>query len=121
MDKLRNGRFRHQMATADEVKKTVEEIKMILAKYGWGDKKVMPYGYGIKLDELVKNWEDFERCTIDSQQIIIDEINGTIEHALNHWLELEAEPQITVKLINGKTATVAESIARQYKEMGLAV
>lgn len=119
MEKLRNGRFKYQMATADEVKKTVNEIKMILAKYGWGEKTVMPYGYGIKLDNLVENWKDFERCTIDSQQIIISEINGTIDHVLNKWLKLEEEPKITVQLINGKTAKVAESIARQYEEMGL--
>ena len=117
MDKLRNGRWAHQRATSEEVYATLEEIKTAVKTYGWEDEKLTPYGYGIKISELIKSWEGFKQCTAMSKEIIIAEMNGSIE-ILNHWLALKAEPQITVKLINGKTTTVAESTARELKAIG---
>ena len=117
MDKLRNGRWAHQRATEDEVYKTLDEIKTAVKTYGWENEKLTPYGYGIKLSELIKSWEGFKKCTAMSKEIIIAEMNGSIE-ILNHWLALKAEPQVTIVLINGKTTTVAESTAKELKAIG---
>lgn len=117
MKKLKNGRWKHQKATNEEIRKTLDEMKSVVDTYGWELEKLSPYGYDIKIGDLLKSWEAFDKCTSMSKEIMISEINGTIE-ILNHWVSLKKENQVNVTLINGKTMTVAESTARELRAIG---
>lgn len=117
MDKLKNGRWSHQRATSEDVYKTLDEMKAAVNTYGWENETLSPYGYGIKISELIKSWEGFKQCTPSSKSIIIAEMNGAID-ILNHWLALKAEPQVTVILLGGNQVTVAESTARELEAIG---
>ena len=125
MTPLKNGKWNHQIATAEEVNKAVEEIKAIITKYHWEDNTVHPYSYTMNIMELVESdgWKNFKQYNFSSKQLIISEINGLIG-ILNQWEELELEEKITVKLITGKNIgtikKVAKSIANDYVELGLA-
>lgn len=122
MNKLRNGKWNHQMATAEEVKETVNEIKTLVVKYHWEDKKMFdPYGHCTTVGKFLSNgFEDFEQYTFSSKQILISELNGFIEHCINSWEKLENEPKVTVKLTNGNVKSVPKSTVDDYIELGIA-
>ena len=119
MDKLRNERY--CMATPDEVAKAVEEIRGYIAQYDWGGRIVSPYGYGVKLDDFMKHFDDYEEYTRDSQAVMLDELNGLIMIYVNKWLKKEHEPKVSVRLANGRVRELPESTANDFVEMGLAV
>ena len=122
MNKLRNGKWNHQIATAEEVKETVNEIKALVVKYHWEDKKMFdPYGHRTTVGKFLSNgFEDFEQYTFSSKQILISELNGFIEHCINPWEKLENEPKVTVKLANGNVKSVPKNIVDEYIELGIA-
>lgn len=123
VQKVRAGKWNHQMATAEEMAAKVEEIREIVTKYGWLDTKIAPYGFGVRIEEFLGWFKDYDRCTASSKHLHISEINGFIE-ILNHWLEREAEPKVTIRFLTGKkagqTKEIPASDVEAYVEIGFA-
>lgn len=86
LKKLDNGKW--TPATSEEFAEAVQTIKEVVQAYGWWNKKVHPYGYGVKLEDLINSdaWTNFSDYTGASQHTIIAEVNGTID-ILNSWLD----------------------------------
>lgn len=82
--------FKNELATA---RATIE-------KYDFWDRHVYPYGFKLTVRDLVKNWEDYDKCTEDSKAIIRDELSGFLP-ILKSWAEYEAEPRIKVRFTQG--------------------
>lgn len=118
MEKLINKRF--LLATPGEVAAAVKEIEGYMVEYGWQKKRIMPYGYGVEFGEFIKHFADYEKYTTDSKVLLLDEINGLIEHCVNPWLKVEREPKVRIRFENGKEKEVAASIAADYVEFGIA-
>ena len=123
MEKLRNGKWASDKATAEEMKKAVAELRGYVQQYGWEDKMVYPYGFGINIVEFLDGFADYERCTPASKSIKIQEINGLIE-IINAWVKLEQEEKVTIRLLKGNKAgqvkEIAASLAEDYVDCGLA-
>ena len=125
MNTLKNGRFKEYMATTEEVIKTVKEIKALVTKYHWEDKKFFgPYGEKTTVGEFINNdgFKNFNQYSFSSKGILISELNGFIEYCINPWEKLENEPKIAVK--NLRTGIVKEypkSIAEEIvaDELGI--
>jgi len=119
MVKLINNKW--EIAAAEDVKKTLDEIKELIAKYKWENMKVYPYSYPINIVEFVNSFEDYERFTYDSKQVALSEINGLIEHCINPWLEYENKPKVKVWLKKeGKFLKTTDEMADILIEAGLA-
>lgn len=123
VEKLRAGKWNHQMATTEEVAEKVAEITAIVEKYGFGDTEIHPYSFGIKINDFLRGFKDYGRCTTGSKHQMLAEINGFIP-ILNHWIEEEEEPKITIRLIRGKHTgeirEVAKSTAEDYIDLEMA-
>ena len=120
MEKLRNGNFIHQIATAEEVKEFTEWADRLIEKYGLHDRKVSPYGYPENVTKLVNTVKDYTRCTFGSKQYLILLANGLIE-IMSEWERQELQPKVTVRVIrNGKIKTLCEEFARILIEDGVA-
>ena len=118
MEKIRNGKWESDIATAEEFESAVSEIKQLVSEYGFEERAVFPYSFKMTVEELVDGWTDFARCSFSSKQIMIQEMNGFID-VLNKWVEQENEPQVTVRLTNGKVKDIPESYVDDYMECGL--
>lgn len=120
---LRTGKWASDLATPEEMAAKVEEIKILVAKYGFLNRTVHPYGYGIGIDKFLAGFKDYGRCTHDSKQIFLAEINGFIP-ILNHWIEVEEQPKVVVRFLKGNKAgqikEIPESYVEDYIEIGLA-
>ena len=108
------------MNTPWEVADAIKEIRGYVERYGWGERKVAPYGYGVKVADMLDRFKDFEEYTTMSREIMVEELNGLIR-IINKWLKIEAEPKVNIKLANGKLRTVPGSVAEAYIEDGFAV
>ena len=84
MEKLRNGKWDSDKATAEEMAKAVNEIRGYINKYNWNNKVVFPYGYGINIIEFLDGFADYKYCTSSSKSIMIQELNGLIK-IVNTW------------------------------------
>ena len=81
-----------------------EKAKEVIAnceKYGFMDRKIAPYGFGITVREFVRNWRDYDNFTDGSKEVMQSELIGFLP-ILEHWIEVADEPQITVQIITGK-------------------
>lgn len=119
MVELVNKKF--EIAAAEDVKKALDEIKELIAKYKWENMKVYPYSYPINIVEFVNSFEDYENFTYMSKQLALDEINGLIRHCVNPWLEYENKPKVKIWLKKeGKFLETTEEMADIIIEAGLA-
>lgn len=119
MEKLLNTKW--EIAAADDVKKTLDEIKELIAKYKWEKMKVYPYSYPINIVEFINSFEDYANFTFMSKQLALDEINGVIEHCVNPWLEYESKPKVKIWLKKEKKfIKTTNEIAEILIEAGLA-
>ena len=108
MEKLRNGKFIHQIATAEEVATFVSEADAMIEKYGWQDKTVSPYGWAEKVSKVIDTIRDYPRCTFGSKQYLINLANGLVD-ILAAWEKQELEPKLRVRLVrNGKVVEFGE-------------
>ena len=117
MEKVRNGKWKDDIATAEEFESAVTEIENVISRYGWGDRLIHPYGFAIKISKFIKNWKDYESFSFSSKKIMISEINGLID-ILNKWEEQENEPKIKVTFQNGNVVSVPESFLEDYIDLG---
>lgn len=99
MEKLGIGKY--LTPSAEEVSRAVSEIRGYIEKYGWEGHTVAPYGHGIKILDFLAHFDDYDRCTADSRDVMILELNGLIEHCINPWLRTEQEPKVTIRLTDG--------------------
>ena len=104
-------------AKPEEVRAKVDEILKIAGQHGWLDRRVMPYGYGISIRDMMDYPQDFSKYTSTSFHIVKAEINGLID-IMNIWLEQEAEEKATVKMPNGIVKTIPISCVDDYIELG---
>ena len=108
-----------RFAKAEEVNAKVKEILEVAGQYGWLDKRVMPYGYGVSIKDLM-NYEDYAKYSRTSQQIIKAEINGLID-ILNIWLEQEKEEKVVMRMPKGSNVLfkrVPISLVDDYIALG---
>lgn len=119
VEKIRNGKWREDIATAEEFESAVNEIKSVVSKYGWGDRLVHPYGYAVKINALIKQWADYEKFSFSSKKIMISEMNGLID-ILNKWEEQADEPKVKVIFQNGNVVSVPASYVEDYVACGIA-
>ena len=120
MEKLRNGKFLHQIATNEEVASFASAANAMIEKYGWQDRKVWPYSYPEKVTKIVNELKDFPACTFGSKQYLITLANGLAD-ILEAWEKQELEPKLTIRIVrNGKIVECGEDIARQLIEDGVA-
>lgn len=103
---------------------TINEIEKICINNDFMNRKVMPYGYGVKVEELVKSWKGYNDCDSTSQEIIRSEIAG-FQPILNEWIEQEKEPLIKIKAIKGtkkgEILSYHRTIAELLIDSGMAV
>ncbi len=119
MVKLVNSKW--EIAAAEDVKRTLEEIKKLVKAHGWEGRKVYPYNWGINIMEFLEHFESYDNFTLMSKQVALSEINGLIDHAINPWLEYEAREKVTITLKkDGKQMEVTEDIAEALIEAGVA-
>ena len=104
-------------ASAEQITAKVKEVLEVASEHDWLKKRVMPYGYGITIKDMMDYPRDFEHYTRTSLQIVRAEINGLID-IMNVWLEHEAEEHITVVLPNGKQGSIPKSFLEDYIAMG---
>lgn len=88
MEKIRNGKWREDVATAAEFEAAVSEMKSIAEEHGFWERAVYPYSWKTTVKEMIDSWEDFAAFTLSSRKIMIQEANGLIE-MLNYWVENE--------------------------------
>lgn len=89
--------------TRDEFKTKAQEVIDTCNKYGFMKNKIMPYGFIMTVEELVKNWKDYDRCTWSSKEIMQDELKGFLP-ILDHWVKIENEPKVKIRILVGKQA-----------------
>ena len=114
MEKLRNGNFVHQIATADEVKAFVDEAERMIEKYGWQDRTMMPFSWADNVMKLIGYVKDYERCSFGSKQYLITLANGMID-VLMAWEKQELAPKIAVRIV--KTGVIKEMEIDFAKEL----
>lgn len=123
VETLKTGKWASDLATADEMAAKVEEIRVIVAKYGFINRTVHPYGYAIGIDKFLAGFADYGRCTHSSKQIFLAEINGFIP-ILNEWIKTEEQPKVIVRFLTGKhkgeLKEIPESYVEDYVDIGLA-
>jgi hypothetical protein len=111
-------------ATVEEVKARVGRIVEICNKYGFMERTVMPYSFKMTVKELVYSdgWQNYECYEKTSKAIIEDEIEG-FEKILNAWVEIEKEPKLQCRVIQGtKIGQIVEyhkSAAEELEAIGL--
>jgi len=96
MDKLINKKF--EIAAAEDVKKTLAEIRALVEEHKWENRKVYPYSYPVNIIDFLDQYRDYDNFTYMSKQLALDEINGLIEHCVNPWLEYENKPKVKIWL-----------------------
>lgn len=110
--------------TSDEFKAKAKEVIDTCNKYGFMKNKIMPYSFVMTVEELVKNWKDYDHCTYSSKELMQDELIGFLP-LLEHWVEVENEPMIKIRLLSGQHAgeirEYHKSTANDFIEMGIAV
>lgn len=116
MEKLRTGKWKTDIATKEEFYNTVNGIKSVVAKYNWHDKIIHPYSFATTIGKFISGWTDFEKCTISSKRILIAEVNGLID-ILDHWVEVEEEEKITVRIIGGNKDGQIEQMPKSMVDM----
>ena len=105
--------------TRDEFKTKAKEVIETCNKYGFVKNKIMPYSFVMTVEELIKNWKDYDQCTYSSKEIMQDELLGFLP-LLEHWVALENEPKVRIKLTNGVIKDVPKSVAEDFIEMNIA-
>lgn len=107
-----------------DVKARIKEIEEKCNKYGFWERKIMPYGFGIKVKRIFRNWKDYDLCTETDKSIIRSEIRGFLP-ILAHWVEYEEEPMVKILMTKGEyEGAVKEyhkSTADIFIESGMAV
>ena len=97
--------------TGAEFKEKAQAAINTCKQYGFMNKTIMPYGYRMTVEEFTRNWNDYDRCTRSSKQIMEDEMKGFLP-ILDHWVAYENEPMIKVRIIEG---TYAGEIKEYHK------
>ena len=109
--------------THEEFKTKATEVIDTCNKYGFMTNTIMPYGFKMTVEELTKNWKDYDHYTSSSKAIMRDELKGFLP-ILEHWVKLENEPKVKVRYLLGKLAGQIkehpESTANDFIEMGFA-
>lgn len=109
--------------THEEFKVKAQEVIDTCNKYGFMANVVMPYSFKITVEELTRNWADYDRCTNSSKAIMRDELKGFLP-ILDQWVKVENEPVVKVRCLLGSLAgqikEYHESTANELISMGFA-
>lgn len=99
-----------------------EKAKEVIAKcekYGFMDRKIAPYGFGITVRDFVRNWRDYDNFTDGSKEVMQDELRGFLP-IIEHWIAVENEPKITVQIITGKKKRQIAKYPMSFADMLIA-
>jgi len=109
--------------TREEFKIKAKEVLDTCNKYGFMTNVIMPYGFKMTVEELIKNWKDYDKCTSSSKAIMKDELKGFLP-ILEHWVKLENEPKVKIRCLLGNLVgqirEYPESTAHEFIEIGFA-
>ena len=109
------------MVTFTNFEEKANEVIATCERYGFMEKKVMPYGFCQTVREFTRNWKDFRQFTETSKAIMCDELRGFLP-ILEAWVKLEDEPKVMVYLTNkGITKVYPKSIALELMDDELGV
>lgn len=94
---------------SEALAKQVKEARKMIAEWGWEDRTVMPWErVTLKVTDILKDMDDYDRCTKGSQEYLIGLWNGLAE-ILNKWEEEERKHHIMVRIISsGKVIRIKE-------------
>jgi hypothetical protein len=76
----------HRIPTDEQFVAWADEARSMIAKYGWEDRKVAPYGHAESLVKMVDDIGDAEACTYDSKEYLWSLADG-LTRILNIWEE----------------------------------
>ena len=100
------------------------EVIRICNDRGFMNHTVTPYGFGITVEELTRNWSDYDNCTADSKSVMRRELEGFLP-ILEAWIAYDNEPMVKVKLTQGPNAGTIkehhESTAMMLIEHNMAI
>lgn len=99
-----------------DVKQTLSEIEETCNQYGFWDRMIHPYSFGIKVKRIFRNWKDYDLCTYDSQSVIRSEIRGFLP-ILAKWVDYENQPLVKVKLTAGGNAGQVKEFRKSTAEL----
>lgn len=106
--------------THEEFKAKAQEVIDICNKYGFMKNMIMPYSFKMTVEELTKNWKDYDKYTSSSKAIMRDELKGFLP-ILDHWVKVENEPKVKAECLVGKLAgqikEYPKSVAEELAEM----
>lgn len=104
--------------THEEFKTKAKEVIDTCKKYGFMSRTVHPYSFDMTVEELVKNWADYDRYTYSSKQIMRQELKRFLP-ILEHWIEVENEPKVMImSLHNGNVREYPKSTAEELIAIG---
>ena len=107
--------------THEEFKAKAQEVINTCNKYGFMKNMIMPYSFKMTVEELTRNWKDYDLCTSSSKAIMRDELKGFLP-ILEHWVKLENEPKVKTRTLIGKLAgqikECPKSMADELVEIG---
>lgn len=110
----------HPMSDREFMELANEAMDMV-ARYGFGEKRVKPYAFWMTVDEMTEPWSDFSSYTTTSRNRMKKELDGFLP-ILSNWIKIAEEPRLTVVSKDGScTRTVAQSIAEDLVEAGFFV
>ena len=86
----------------------VDRAESLVAKYGWQDRLVHPYSYGVKVSKVLSDLGDYDRCTPGSKSYLISLARG-FSDVIDAWEENEKKPHVSVRIIkSGKVMRILE-------------
>lgn len=86
-----------------EFRASVKEVHNTCIKYNFMERKAYPYGFGIKVADLIAQWNDYDSCESTSKSIMRDELKGFLP-IMDKWVIKENEPLLSVRLSEGGLA-----------------
>lgn len=86
-----------------EFRAGVKEVHNTCIKYNFMEREAYPYGFGIKVADLIAQWNDYDSCESTSKSIMRDELRGFLP-IMDKWVIKENEPLLSVRLSEGGLA-----------------
>lgn len=99
----------------DNILDIINDIDFLVNKYGWGERLIHPYSFGIKVKDFIDAMKDYDNYTYYSKGLARDEIKGLIP-IINEWERLELT---SINVIwNGTTRRVSRDVYNILLELG---
>ena len=99
----------NRVSDAVTMREFVKEARRMVERYGWQDGTVTPYGFAVKVVEMLDRMADYDAYEKTSRSILRQEANGLVR-ILNKWEEYEKSPKVWVRVLRtGKVVQVPQT------------